>query len=251
MKPSIVQIVAEVRSSRSVAGTGFLVHPNGFLLTARHVVAHARSLLEGKDGRLLAGLAIPELTGRLTIRASFQLVTAAIVEDDPRHDLSLLKLDPNPFTSGKPSGVFGKDDGSLAVNALYGLAPLSLSNVRDGETVAVSGYPSAAPALVTTHGVVASATAVDIVEVQPPGAPEGFTFPDVKDSYLIDAAVNPGNSGGPVYSVDQGAAIGVCVAFQIAETLPQGGSPFAYNSGLAVAVPIKYGMELLTRHAAL
>jgi S1-C subfamily serine protease len=208
-------------------------------------------LANERHGRLLAGLAIPELTGPVTIRASFEMVEARVVEEDSRHDLTLLRLDPNPFSSGKPSGVSRTPDGGLAVNGLYGLAPLSLSDVRDGEAVAVSGYPSTAPALVTTHGIVASATALDVVEVRPPGAPEGFTIPDVKDSYVIDAAVNLGNSGGPVYSVYHGAAIGVCVAFQVAEALPENGSAFAYNSGLAVAVPIKYGIELLQRHAAL
>jgi S1-C subfamily serine protease len=250
LRPSIVQISVENGHERQVAGTGFLVHPDGFAFTARHVIEFARTLLEQAGGRLMAGLAIPELSGPVTIRASFELVTAAIVEEDERHDLALFQLDPNPFTSGKPSGVARDSQGGYTVNGLYGLAPLSLAPVRDGDAVAVSGYPSIAPALVTTHGVVASATATDVVEVQPPGAPDGFTIPDVKDSYLIDVAVNPGNSGGPVYSVYDGAAIGVCVAFRIAE-VPLEGSPLAYNSGLAVAVPIRYALELLQRHASL
>ena len=90
-----------------------------------------------------------------------------------------------------------------------------------------------------------------MAEVQPPSAPEGFTIPDVKDSYLIDVAVNPGNSGGPVYSIYECAVIGVCVAFRIAEAVPEGRSPFAYNAGLAVGVPIRYNVELLQRHVVL
>ena len=229
-----------------VAGTGFLIHPEGFALTARHVVDDANQLATSTGGALRAGLAIPELTGNVTIRASFEHVKLDVVEVDPRHDLALVKLDPNPFASGKASGVARSPEGGIVVNAQYGLATLWGGVPRDGDSVAVSGYPTVAPALVTTHGIVASATALDVVETEVPGAPEGFTFPDARDSYLLDVAVNPGNSGGPAYLVYEAAVIGVCVAFR-----PVGQPPFMYNSGISIAVPVKYGVELLARHAQL
>ena len=37
--------------------------------------------------------------------------------------------------------------------------------------MAVSGYPSVTPAFVTTHGVVATATEVDLAELHPEGSP--------------------------------------------------------------------------------
>ena len=120
--------------------------------------------------------------------------------------------------------------------------------MRDGDAVAVSGYPSVSAAFVTTHGVIASSTEVDLAEVEPEGAPQGWTVPDVRDSYLLDVAVNPGNSGGPVYATYSAQVIGTCVAFKIGTASPTSTSPFSYNSGLAVAVPIKYGVELLSRH---
>lgn len=110
--------------------------------------------------------------------------------------------------------------------------------------------------LITTSGAIASAWALDIQEVTPPGAPAGFKFPDIKDSYLADVSINPGNSGGPVYRVDDGSVIGVCVAFQKVPLMTDAGpvianeSVLAYNSGLSVVVPIRYGEELLARRVA-
>jgi S1-C subfamily serine protease len=254
IRPSIIQVLASIEKpapEQHVVGTAFLIHLDGFALTARHVVASAREVIDTYGGAIQVGLALPEIQGPVDIRASFEIVSAVVVEEDDRHDLALLRLERNPFESGRPSGVHPLPQGRMGVNALYGLAPLTLDPVRDGQAVAVSGYPSPSPTLITTHGVVASATSVDVAEIQPPGAPEGFVIRDVKDSYLIDVAVNPGNSGGPVYSVYEGAVIGTCVAFQVARAVPPAGSPFAYNSGLAVAIPMKYGVELLGRHVSL
>lgn len=265
VRPSIIQVLiaptapsegsatTELRgpqTSRSPLGTGFLVHPDGFALTACHVVVEAERVIAEIGGELRVGLAVPELTGSINIRASFELLGVTVVEKDPRHDLALLLLNPNPFQSGRPSGVSRIPGGGMAVNGLYGLASLWVGELRDGEAVAVSGYPSIAPALVTTHGVVASATAFETFEEVDPGGSEGWALPKVHDSYLIDAAVNPGNSGGPVYLVYQAAVVGVCVAFRPARMPDSGPLPLVYNSGIAVAVPLKYGLELLSAHVA-
>ena len=111
----------------------------------------------------------------------------------------------------------------------------------------MSGYPLSYPTLITTAGIIASAWDSNSMDVVPEGAPPGFTIPDMPDSYLADVAVNPGNSGGPVYLQDDGSVIGVCVAFTIAEA-GNGGVPLRYNSGLSIVVPIRYAVDLLSRH---
>jgi len=256
IRPAIVQIrVDPARPSPGsrgvVVGTGFWAHTDGLVLTARHVTRDAQKAIDASPGsRLRLGLAIPNLTGPpVTIRSSFEIMDVDIVEEDPRHDVALLKASNNPFTSGRTSGVHKVGNG-WAVNALWGLASLSDSPVADGESIAVSGYPLSEAALVTTSGGIASAFGSDIQEVQAPGGPPGFMVPDSADSYLADVAVNPGNSGGPVYRVVDGSVIGVCVAFRVAAgQLENQPSPFFYNSGLSVVVPIKYGQELIARHA--
>jgi S1-C subfamily serine protease len=227
-----------------------MVHEQGYALTARHVTEHARSLaVQTPQARLLAGLALPNVDSpQLVLRASFELVGLELVEEDRRHDLALLRLNPNPFATGRPSGTHRTPEGGVGINAQYGLAQIDDQRPRDGERIAVSGYPLSEPTLVTTSGSIASAWGADIQEVQPPGAPAGFTIPDMKDSYLADVAVNPGNSGGPVFVVSSGKVIGVCVAFRVGEA--GGANPFSYNSGLSIVVPIRYGLDLLRKHNA-
>jgi S1-C subfamily serine protease len=69
--------------------------------------------------------------------------------------------------------------------------------------------------------------------------------------------VNPGNSGGPVYSIEEGKVIGVCVAYDMApvvygdgnhEPASAGNRPFFSNSGLAVVIPVRYVADLLKNH---
>lgn len=252
VRPSIVQVLvgpAQTHPGASqVVGTGFWVHPSGLAMTAKHVAQEAQRLIaQAPGGRIMLGLALPSLTGPpLTVRGSFELLDAQVLEEDRRHDIAILRAGRNPFASGRASGVSQTSDG-MAVNSLYGLSTVARSEVRDGEPVAVSGYPLAEPALVTTSGTVASAFATDVQQVQLPHGPAGFTVPDIADSYLIDVAVNPGNSGGPVYRIETGEVIGVCVAFRIGSARFQS-NPFFYNSGLSVVVPIKYGQELCSRH---
>lgn len=251
IRPTVVQIRVESQSTNptnrgQVIGTGFWVSESGLLLTARHVVQSGQAAVrQVSNGRLTLGLAIPNLTGPVTIRGSFEIMDVEVVEEDPRHDIALLRSQNNPFQSGKPSGLHQTGDG-WGVNALYGVSRLDPAEVRDGERIAVSGYPLAEPALITTSGGIASAFGTEVQQVQLPSAPAGLTVPDIADSYLADVAVNPGNSGGPVYRVSDGGVIGVCVAFRIASG--KNPSPFYYNSGLSVVVPIKYGMDLIGRH---
>jgi len=202
------------------------------------------------DLGLQVGMAMPNLDGPVSIRSSFELVDVEVVEEDARHDLALLRMKSNPFTSGRSPGVSRMPDGGTAINAMWGLAPLNLNRPRDGDAIVVSGYPLAYPTLINTAGIIASAWHFDSMEVTPDGAPSGFTIPDFKDAYLADVAVNAGNSGGPVYGQDDGGVIGVCVAFRIAE-VEGGGLPLRYNSGLSIVVPIRYGVELLGRHVDL
>lgn len=252
VRPSVVQIRLELDDGAShVVGTGFFIHSDGYVLTARHVVDGVAAAISTNPGsRLMAGLAMPNMSGQISIRQGFELTQLDVVERDPRHDLALLRAKVNPFTSGRPPGVFRTPDGGMGINALYGLARLDLSRPRDGELIAVSGYPLSNPTLITTSGIIASAWASESMEVAPEGAPEGFTMPEIVDSYIADVAVNPGNSGGPVYIGQDGRTIGVCVAFRIADAGTEA-MPLRYNSGLTIVVPIQYGVELLRRHASI
>jgi S1-C subfamily serine protease len=255
IRPSILQVRVEPpRESGpghhgAVVGTAFLVDPAAHAITAGHVATAAEEHAAQTGGDVTVGLAIPNIeTSGLSFRASFQIIDCEVAQVDSRNDLALLKLRQNPFESGRASGMTVSPM-VTEVNALFGKATLQGARPHDGERVGVSGYPLAEPVLITTSGGIATSWGSNKVEIQPPEAPSSFTIPDIKDVYLADVAVNPGNSGGPVYRVDTAEVIGVCTAFRIAEGDAGGDiGRFAYNSGLCLVTPIMYGIELLQQH---
>jgi hypothetical protein len=144
------------------------------------------------------------------------------------------------------------------------LATLDTATPREGSPLAVSGYPFAMNSLITNSGCLACAffptfaddpdpvppkpepdeRGVRMVEIVTPGPPSANQF-------LADLEVNGGNSGGPVYLIETGAVIGVCIATRTA-AVTRGGEPavlegqmLGYSSGLTVVVPAVYVAAML------
>ena len=133
-------------------GSGFIVTPDGYVLTNAHVVADAS-----------------EVTVKLTDRREF---VAKVIGVDKRSDVALIKI----AATGLPVVHFGDS-----------------SKLRPGQWVIAIGSPFGFENSVTA-GVV-SATARPLDETYVP-------------FIQTDAAVNPGNSGGPLFNVD-GQVIGI------------------------------------------
>jgi serine protease Do len=127
-------------------GSGFIVAPDGYILTNAHVVADAS-----------------EVTVRLTDRREF---TAKVVGVDRRTDVAVIKID-------------GKDLPTVRIG--------DPSRLRPGEWVVAIGSP---------FGFDNSVTA-GIVSALSRSLPEGQYTPFIQ----TDAAVNPGNSGGPLFNM--------------------------------------------------
>jgi serine protease Do len=136
-------------------GSGFIVSPDGYVLTNAHVVADAS-----------------EVTVKLTDRREF---AAKVIGVDKRSDVALIKI----AATGLPYVHFGDP-----------------SKVRPGQWAIAIGSPFGFENSVTA-GVV-SAT--------------GRSLPDETGNSEVfiqtDAAVNPGNSGGPLFNLD-GQVIGI------------------------------------------
>src|SRR5438309_359148 len=270
MRPSVVQILVEVRlpptqiaggiqmpqrPQQAPLGTGFFVSADGYAITARHVIQAFRNIQTAGNKRLMVGVALPNLVNAtLTVRGNFTLTECDVIDEDSRHDLALLKLKQNPLKG--EVGAFMKV-GDKVMDIPRRVATPSTARPQDGEAIAVSGYPFSSTVLVTTSGNLASSWSYETEEVQIPGAPAWFTRPDVADSYLGDIHVNPGNSGGPIYTVAEGKVIGVCVSFDMAPVVYGDGNhepastrnrPLYYNSGLANIVPLRYVTELLSKN---
>jgi S1-C subfamily serine protease len=130
----------------------------------------------------------------VTVRSRGRRVRARVVGSDPSTDLALLRVRPRQARS---------------VEAL----PLGDSGeVRPGDAAVVIGNPLGLARTLTAGVVSATDRRID--------APDGFP---IRDAIQTDAAVNPGNSGGPVLDA-RGRVIGV---------ISQGRS-----DGIAFAVPV-------------
>ena len=134
-------------------GSGFIVAPDGYILTNAHVVADAS-----------------EVTVRLTDRREF---TAKVIGVDKRTDVALIK-------------IAGKD---LPIVRIGDPAKL-----RAGEWVVAIGSP---------FGFDNSVTA-GIVSAISRSVPDSQYTPFIQ----TDAAVNPGNSGGPLFNM-AGEVVGI------------------------------------------
>ena len=135
------------------SGTGFLIAGDGLILTNRHVVEGAKTLMVVLAGAGPGG-------------KDLQKAGEVVVIDD-QQDLALIRVKPEP---GKAF-------------SFVQLAPLD--SPADGAECTVLGYPMIdrlGAAIKITRGIVSS------------GAKQA-EGPDV----MVDAKVNPGNSGGPIF----------------------------------------------------
>jgi S1-C subfamily serine protease len=183
--PSPFDVVGSAQPTEST-GSGFVIDPQGLILTNAHVVAAATTV-------------------EVTFSDS-QTVDAKPVGTDPDTDLALLRVDPK-----------GVD-----------LRPLELGDsdtVQVGDPTVAIGNPFGLERTLTTGVVSALQRRLT--------APSGFTIENVIQT---DAALNPGNSGGPLLDAS-GRVIGI--NSQIA-TDGTGGSV-----GIGFAVPVNTAKHVI------
>lgn len=238
VRPAVVAISVET-NNESDQGSGSIIDSKGYILTNNHVVAGAA------DGN---GVITVELfDGRL--------YKAKIVGRDVLTDLAVIKIENPP-----------KD---LTV------APLGNSDdLKVGESVAAIGNPLGLSSTVTTGIVSALNRPVRVQAVQggspddedeqdpfglrryfggggmlQPSQPEKSTAPTevTTNAIQVDAAVNPGNSGGPLFD-SRGRIAGVTSS--IASLSGSGGSTGegqAGSIGLGFAIPINQASMIATQ----
>jgi hypothetical protein len=161
------------------AGSGVIVHQDGYVLTAHHVISNARRIVIVTPGEFRA--------------------PAVLVSADPEHDLALLKVEMVGLSEA-PIGYAG--------------------SVRLDEDVIAVGFQFGLKEVTVTRGHVAAVRTRGVQRV-----------------FQVDAAVNPGNSGGAVFN-RRGEVIGILTT---KFTHPSGIVP----EGMAFAVPISYATPLL------
>ena len=183
---------------RSNSGSGFFISRLGHIVTNEHVVAGCKTVSVGDNSR--------------------NRVPAEILQTDRRNDLALLKLTTMDSASDATNKLVQKLGLELLPSSINGL--LRSEEVALGESVMVAGYPYGdifSDSVKVTRGIVSSERGVG----------------DDSAQFQIDAAVQPGNSGGPIYD-RSGNLVGVVVAqldkFKVAKII--GSLPENVNFGI-------------------
>jgi putative serine protease PepD len=182
--PSVVTIRVRLSGGGSL-GSGFIVSPDGYVLTNDHVIA-------GNSSQITVTF------------ADGNTVAARLIGSEAESDIAVLKID----QSGLTPVEFGDSDAVQVGDPVLAIgAPLALSNT-------------------VTYGIISALN-------RPLVAGEAGQSPRYYAAIQTDAAVNQGNSGGPL--VDGGGrVIGINSVIKSLATNEE----TAGNVGLAFAIPI-------------
>lgn len=228
VRPSVVQIRAigpDVPPPGQSVGTGFVVTGDAHVITALHVV----EAIKEKGCELFVAFMGPDIDKPPNIaRGAFKNVSAQVLDTNPTHDLAILDVPEANDGSAGTLRVFDED-----YDITYVPCWLNTDRLRDGIDLAVSGYPMQEPCLVTNAGILASAFTVALQA----GA--------LEERCLGDFTANPGNSGAPVYKVNDAIVIGVCLAVGQRPTVEDAGGQ---DTGLTLIVAAKEVRALLDKN---
>jgi len=158
------------------SGSGFFVSKLGHIITNEHVVQNCGTVTVGDNAK--------------------KQVPVAVVETDKRNDLALLIISSTKMASADSKSLISKLGIEIVPLASEGL--LRSKDVELGERVLVAGYPYGeifSDTIKVTGGIVSANRGVG----------------DDTGQFQMDAAVQPGNSGGPIYD-ENGNIVGVVVS---------------------------------------
>jgi serine protease Do len=189
----------------------FGLDPNDFFGDRSHSMPEMGSgsgVIISEDGFIVTNNHVvdgaDEVTVTLSNKKSFK---AKVVATDPSTDLAVVKVD----AKGLPFILYGNSD-----------------DVKVGQWVLAVGYPLSLETTVTAGIVSAKGRSIDINSRQSQMPVESFI--------QTDAAVNPGNSGGPLIS-PQGQLLGINSAIA---------SPTGSYAGYSFTIPVNIVKKVVT-----
>ena len=231
---TLAELIAKTKPAVVIVGThsptdsprynlraaGFVVGDGNTVVTNAHVLPEATT-----STTVVRQLAVQVMgkSGRLEMRM------ANLVSVDRSRDLAILKMEGDPLPALR-------------------LAPASY--VAEGTEVVFIGFPIGGAlgySPVTHRGIVSSVTAIS----PPMPSAQQLNSQSIHrlrqgsyDIYQLDATAYPGNSGGPLLSVETGEVIGVVNSVAVKSTKE---SALSQPSGITYAIPVKFVSELLTQ----
>ena len=158
------------------SGSGFFISKLGHVITNQHIVSDCKKVTIGDN--------------------SNKQVTATVLETDRRNDLALLKISSMKMASVETKSLIRKLGIKVVPLSSDGL--MRFEDIELGEDVLVAGFPYGeflSNTIKVTKGIVS--------------ATRGWG--DDIGQFQIDAAVQPGSSGGPIYD-ENANIVGMVVA---------------------------------------
>jgi serine protease Do len=200
----------------SFLGSAFLVHREGYLLTAAHIVS------DPSDLRVVP-MAYQEGFAPMTIER-VAAMTVNVARADPQHDVALLHID-QEVSIEVPDDFLG-----------------STGNVRPGASVMSLGYSFGHDQL---HAIL-TANAVVSAKIRSPNGTELILF---------DNMVHDGDRGGPLIHVADGHIVGIVSGrFEPSEVV-RGSRDWdrspPRDTNISFAVAIEYGLALMEQQGLL
>ena len=218
IKPSIVPVAYSTSTFQqgqmnfNIIGTGFVISEKGYICTCAHVIS-------GKQGQLNIGV---------KENGNYVWAASEIALIDNERDIAIIKLPPPPI------------DRKIEFKTVnFGNSEL----VEEGHDIAFCGFPFGGG----TGGGFTPSTTKGIVSA--------FRPKKVGDSIIkhfqLDAMTMEGNSGAPVFNIDNGEVVGVISArFDplMLGNIPQiivGGRPVGFPTNIGFAIPINLVKQLI------